>query len=155
MKESKRKFIHDVAFTTCLAFLLISFFYVGVFALIGNRLEGGSQTFFQFFSYMFGKLYGCILPFALCLGFLNRLFDLKKNRAMLRVIHFFVGFAAYFVFMDLGWNFMFEDGDVETRQIFLHTTPYFVFYPVSVWVRALGRAIFIPKKEKSFTSILD
>ncbi len=155
MNESARKFVREVVFTTCLSFLLISFFYVGVFALIGNKSGGGDQTFFQFFSYLFGKLYGCILPFSLCLGFLNRIFDRKKNRAMLRVIHFFLGFAAYVLFMDLAWNFMFEDGIVETRQLFLHTTPYFVFYPLCVWTAALGRAIFLPKEKKDFTSILD
>jgi hypothetical protein len=157
MKESAIQFVKKVAFTTTLAFFLISFVYVGTFALLGRSMHGGLQSFFQFFSYMFGKLYLCIFPFSLCLGFLNRLMEKKSNRAVLRVVHFLLGFAAYFVFMDLLFNYLYllEGETVAFRQIILHTLPYFVFYPITLWVTALGKAIFLPKEKKEFKSILD
>ncbi|MBR2634975.1 MAG: hypothetical protein IKD31_05295 [Clostridia bacterium] len=155
MKESTRKWIHNVAFTTFLAFFLISFCYVGLFTLVGDDLEGGGQTFFQFFSYLFGKLFFCIFPFCLCLGFANRMFERKTNRAVLRILHFFLVFLAYFIFMDLLFNHLFEDGEVPVGQIIRHTLPFFVCYPITVWVTHLGRAVFLPKEKKDFTSILD
>ena len=155
MKESTRKWVRDVAFTTFLAFFLISFLYVGLFALIGDKEDGGAQTFFQFFSYLFGKLYLCIFPFSLCLGIANRMMEWKKNRAVLRIIHFFVTFLAYFIFMDLVFNYLYEDGEVAISQIIRHTLPFFVFYPLTLWVTRLGKAIVLPKEKKDFTSILD
>lgn len=157
MKESAIQFVKKVVFTTTLAFFLISFVYIGIFALIGKNMHGGLQSFFQFFSYIFGKLYLCIFPFSLCLGFLNRLMEKKSNRAVLRVIHFLLGFVAYFFFMDLIFNYLFllEGDTVPFRQILLHTLPYFVFYPIILWITALGRVFFLPKEKKEFKSILD
>ncbi len=158
MKENQIKFVRKVSFTTFLAFFLISFIYLGTFALLGKKMGGGgTQTLFQFFSYVFGKLYVCVFPFSLCLGFLNRLVEGEKNRAVMRVIHFLLGFAAYFVFMDLVFNYLFlmEGETVATRQILLHTLPYFVFYPITLWLTSLGRALFLPKEKKEFKSILD
>ena len=159
MKEKHIKFIKDVAFTTFLSFFLISLLYIGVFALLGKSMDGGGgqQTFFQFFSYLFGKLYFCVFPFSLCLGFLNRLTEGAGNRAVKRVIHFLLGFAAYFLFMDLLFNYLFlmEGDSVGFGQILRHTLPYFVFYPITLWVTALFRAIFLPKEKKEFKSILD
>lgn len=157
MKENQIVFARKVALTTFLSFFLISFLYVGVFALLGRKMGGGMQTFFQFFSYLFGKLYACIFPFSLCLGFLNRFVEKQGNRAVKRVIHFLLGFAAYFIFMDLLFNYLFlmEGESVGFGQILRHTLPYFVFYPIVLWVTALGRALFLPKEKKQFKSILD
>ena len=157
MKEKNIKFIRDVAFTTFLSFFLISMLYIGTFAFFGRKMGGGQQTFFQFFSYLFGKLYACIFPFSLSLGFLNRMMETGGNRAVKRVLHFLFGFASYFVFMDLVFNYLFllEGDTVGFGQILRHTLPYFVFYPVTLWITALGRAIFLPKEKKEFRSILD
>ena len=157
MKEKQIVFVRKVAFTTFLSFFLISFLYIGTFALIGRNSGGGMQTFFQFFSYLFGKLYACVFPFSLCLGFLNRYVETEGNRAVKRVIHLLLGFVAYFIFMDLLFNYLFlmEGETVPFGQILRHTLPYFVFYPITLWVTALGRAIFLPKEKKKFKSILD
>ncbi len=155
MKEKTVGFMKNVFLTTFTAFFLITFLYVGIFALLGNDLDGGKQTFFQFFSYLFGKLFACIFPFSLCLGFGARLFDLNKPAALMRLVHFIACFAAYFIFMDLVWNFLFEAGDVPTGQIIRHTIPFFVLYPITAGITALGKAIFTPKEKKKYKSILD
>jgi len=155
MKDNTRKFIHDVVFTTCLSFLLISFLFIGTFALIGEGIGGGDQTLFQFFSYLFVKLYLCVLPFCLCLGFANRMFQLPLSRALLRLIHFFATFAAYFIFMDLVFNFILEDGTVQIGQIIRHTIPFFVFYPLVLGITSLGRSLFLPKEKQEYRNILD
>ena len=158
MKEKNLEFCRKVAFTTFLAFFLISFVYIGIFALFGRKMSGGDQTFFQFFSYLFGKLYACIFPFCLSLGFLNRLTEKEGgNAAVLRAVHFLLAFVSYFIFMDLAFNYIFlEEGDtVGVSQILRHTLPYFVFYPITVWASKLGRFLFLPKEKKKFKSILD
>jgi hypothetical protein len=155
MKVKTAEFLKKVFLTTFTAFFLITLLYVGVFALFGNNMDGGKQTFFQFFSYLFGKLFACIFPFSLCLGLSARLFEIKKPRALMRLVHFLICFAGYFIFMDLVWNFLFEAGDVPTGQIIRHTLPFFIFYPITAGITALGRALFSPKEEKEHKSILD
>ncbi len=155
MNDKTRKWVRDVTFTTCLSFLCISFLYIGMIALFSQGEDGGEQTLFQFFSYLFQKLFFCVFPFSLCLGFANRIFDGKGHRTILRLVHFLITFAAYFIFMDLVFNLMLEDGQVPTGLIIRHTIPFFVFYPLTLGVTALGRALFLPKEAKSMKSILD
>ncbi len=155
MKKSTISFIRDVAFTTLLSFFAITFLYLGVFSLFS---KGGVANWhlFQAFRYLFGKLFLCVFPFSLCLGFANRIFLLKKSRALLRLIHFFATFAAYFVFMDLLFNVLHEENaDLMIGEVIKETLPFFIFYPITLWVARLGRAIFGGKEKESFKSILD
>lgn len=155
MNDKTRKLVRDVTFTTCLSFLCITFLYIGMIALFSQGQDGGEQTLFQFFSYVFQKLFLCVFPFSLCLGFANRIIEGNRGRALRRLIHFFITFAAYFIFMDLVFNLMLEDGEVPIGQIIRHTIPFFVFYPLTVGVNALGRSLFLPKESKEVRSILD
>ncbi len=154
MKKNTIDWIRDVAFTTLLSFFLISFLYLGVFSLF---TEGEANWhLFQSFRYIFGKLFFCVFPFSLCLGFANRMFAWKKNRAVLRMIHFFVTFLAYFIFMDLLFNVIHEpDADPAIGEVIKETLPFFLFYPVTLWVTRLGRLLFVGKKSEDFKSILD
>ena len=156
MKEKSLKFIKDTVFTALLAFFLISFLYIFVFFAVTKPTW--EFAMWQFFRYIFLKLFACIFPFCLCLGLANRIFDLqKKNRALLRVVHLLATFAAYFIFMDLLFNSIVLDAEtaLEARTIIMNVIPFFVFYPLTLAVTALGRAIFVPKEKKTFKSILD
>jgi len=161
MKDTTKEWLRRVILTTGVSFFLITFLFVGIFALIGDDAEGGKQTFFQFFSYLFIKLFLCVFPFSLSLGFANRIMEQKKkNRAVLRMIHFFVTFAAYFIFMDLLFNifnfaFGFQEGQTQTGTLIRQTLPFFLFYPLTVWVNRLGRWIITPKEKREYKSILD
>lgn len=155
MKEKHLIFARKVALTTFLAFFLISFFVLGIYGVAGSD----SQTISLLDSsrFMLGKLYLCVFPFSLCLGFLNRLTEREGKCAMMRVVHFLLAFAAYFVFMDLLYSYLFlEPGaTLAMKDVLKLTLPYFVFYPITLWVTSLGRAIFLPKEKKTFKSILD
>ena len=155
MKPKTRAFWRDVAFTASLSYLLITFLYVGALALFGSRADGGQQTLFQFYSYLFAKLSLCIFPFCLILGFCNRLFMLPKNRALLRLIHLIVTFLAYLVFLDLLFLNLFQYDDVPVGNFVRQLIPYFVLYPVCVGVRALWNRIAAPKKEETYRNFLD
>ena len=155
MKKSTISFIRDVAFTTFIGFFGITFLYLGVFSLFSTGGEA-KWHLFQAFRYLFGKLFLCVLPFSLCLGFANRLFLLKKNRAVLRLIHFFVTFLAYFIFMDLLFNVLHEaNADLQVGEVIKETLPFFIGYPLTLWATKLGRAIFGLKEKAEFKSILD
>lgn len=153
MKESTRAFIRSVALTTGLAFTLITFFYMGLMAFAGDR-SGGNTTVFTFFSYTLGKLF-CIFLFSLSLGFLNRLFSLKKPRAFLRLVHLLGTALAYGVFLILMFYTMFDAASLNSRGILLNVVLFAVGYPLVLGIHALGKALFLPKEEKSFKSILD
>ena len=156
MNEKTRKFIKDVIFTTCVSFFLITFLYLFIF----SNQKNWTQPFEAWYThhYIFLKFYCCVLPFCLCLGFANRIFQWKgKNRAMLRVLHILATFAAYFIFMDLLFAVIVLEGTgtLEAKTVIMHTIPYFALYPLTVLVNLIGRAIFMPKTEKKFKSILD
>ncbi len=159
MKESTRAFIGRVVRTTGVTFFLVSFLFIGIYALTGRG--GPKWDFFQFFTYLFIKLYACVFPFSLSLGFINRIFEWKgKSRAFLRLAHFLLAFVAYFVFMDLAFNvfnfsFGFYEGQTEVGTLIRMTLPFFVLYPIVVWVNKLGKAIFFPKDQEAYRSILD
>lgn len=155
MKEKQLEFVRKVALTTFVTFFLVGFMTVGLYALLGKDAQ--TISLLDSSRFFLGKLYVCVFPFSLCLGFLNRIPERKGNRAVNRVIHLLLGFVAYFIFMDLIYNYLFlgEGETVLFREILKQTLPYFVFYPITLWVTALGRVIFLPKEKKSFKSILD
>jgi len=153
MNESIRKFIREVSFTTCLAFTVITFFYMGMMALTGDR-AGGSTSVFTFFSYTLGKLF-CIFLFSLSLGFLNRLFSLKKPRIILRTVHLFLSFGSFFLTLVLMFYTMFDAKSLTTQGVLLNVILFCLFYPITLGITALGRALFLPKSEKAYKNILD
>lgn len=154
MKEKTRAFLRDVTLTTSLSFVLITFLYVGALALFGHRADGGQQTLFQFYSYLFAKLSLCILPFCLILGFCNRLFSLPRHRAMLRLVHLLITFLAYFVFLDLLFLNLFQYDEVPVGNFVRQLIPYFVLYPLCVGVYALWRKVTAPREEKEYQTIV-
>ena len=155
MKEKTVTMIRKVALMTFLCFFLISLLYFGIFSIFKMMM---SATLTQFFRYVFMKLYLCVFPFSLCMGFLNRIPEsTKKSRAVLRVIHFLLSFAAYFLFMDLLFSSigLGEGESVEGSQVLQMTLPFFVLYPVVLWITKLVRMIVLPKEKRPFKSILD
>lgn len=158
MKEGTKNFLKEVIFTTAVSFFLISFLYLGVFAIPG---EGGQKhTLLQFFRYLFVKLFCGVFPFSLSLGFINRIFCLKKSRALLRLYHFILTFLAYLVFIVLVFNvynisYGFSGEGMETRTVINHILPFFPLYPLAIWMRKLGKVIFRVKDDTPYKSILD
>lgn len=155
MKQSTIHFIRNVFFTTFLAFFCISFIYFGVFSIFKDPNSVGKWHLYQAFSYFFGKLFGCVFPFSLCLGFANRIFSLKKNHGVLRIIHFLITFLSYFVFMDLLFNVLHESKDLNVGELIKETLPFFIFYPLTLGVTKIGKMIFLPKEKEEYKSILD
>ncbi len=153
MTPNKQDFARSVALTTCLSFTLITFFYFGMMSFIGDR-GGGNTTVFTFFSYALGKL-ACFFCFSLCLGFLNRIFVSKKPRALLRIIHLLATFTAYFIFLILLFYSMFDASGLTTQGVLINVIYFALFYPLTLGVTAIGRAIFGEKKPKERKSILD
>ena len=162
MKASAVAFLKKVFFTTFCAFFFVTLLYLGFTAMTSGGAGGDPATLFQVIGYVAIKLYMCIFPFSLCLGFAARIFDTKKSRALQRLIHFFLCFAAYFIFMDLIFNntnaFFFSDidtGATPVAEYILETIPFFLGYPVTAGITALGRSLLTPKEKKEHKSILD
>ena len=153
MKESTRKFWHDVAFTTTLTFTLITFFFFGLMSITGDR-AGGNTSVFTFYSYNLGKLF-CVFLFSLFLGFINRIFLWKKPQVILRVVHLFLSFIAYFFTLILMFYTMFDANSLTTQGVLLNVILFLIFYPGVLLVTSLGRKIFLPKDQQKFKSILD
>ncbi len=161
MKESARIFWRKVFFTTFSAFFFVTLLFLGITALVSGGTGGAPTTLFQVLGYLALKLYLCVLPFSLCLGFAARIFDLKKSRALLRLIHFLACFGAYLIFMDLIFNntnaFLFSDVEAAANlaDYILDAIPFFIGYPVTAGITALFRSLTTPKEEKEYKSILD
>lgn len=163
MKESVVAFWKKVFQTTFCAFFFVTMIYLGFLAVTSGGKGGDPTTLFQVVGYLAGKLYMCIFPFSLCLGLAARVFDSNKARALQRLIHICLCFAAYFVFMDLIFlntnSFFFSDidaGDTPVSEYIKFTLPFFLGYPLTAGITALGRAIFGSKVEKKeYKSILD
>ncbi len=155
MKESVRKFFHDVVYTTGVSYLLISFGVLVMLTLFTDPDGGGFRSGFQAFSYLLGKLF-CVFLFSLGLGFINRIFMLKKHRALLRLIHFFTALLWYAVTMVVLYLGFFDMADgLSARGAVGNILLYLIIYPVAVGISALIRAITVPKEEKEYKSILD
>lgn len=165
MKGSKAEFFKKVFNNTFIAFFFISLLFLGSQTLMWLLGEEGApdQTQYQAISFISAKLYLCIFPFSLCLGFAARLFETKKPRVFQRTLHFFLCFLAYVIFMDIFFNntnaFFFDNlADSEkakTAKYIKDTIPFFVGYPIAAGCSAICRAIFNPKEKKEHKSILD
>lgn len=153
MKKETRDFCRNVALTTALSFSLLTFFYLGMLMFLNPDLQS-VKTLGKFAGYIFGKLL-CLFGFSLCLGFLNRIFALKKSRALLRIIHLLATFAAYFIFLILLFYSMFDASGLTTQGVLINVIYFALFYPLTLGVTAIGRAIFGEKKPKERKSILD
>ena len=155
MKDSAYKFFRDVIYTTATSYTILSFALLALLTLFSDNSGGGDQTLFQAFSYLFGKLF-CVFLFSLGLGFINRVFMLKKSQALLRLIHFFgtfIWFLITMVVLFLGF-FDMEKG-LSTRGAMGNIILFLVFYPICAGVSALFRALITPKDKKEYKSILD
>ena len=161
MKETHRTFWRKVFFTTFCAFFFVTLTFLGATALVSGGTGGAPTTLFQVIGYLSLKLYLCILPFSLCLGFAARIFDGNRPAAVKRLLHFFACFGAYLIFMDLLFNntnaFLFSDLEASANlsDYVLDTLPFLIGYPVTAGITALFRALITPKAEKEFKSILD
>lgn len=161
MKETGRIFWKKVFFTTFAAFFFVTMAFLGLTALTSGGTGGAPTTLFQVIGYLALKLYLCILPFSFCLGLSARIFDGNKPRALKRLLHFLACFVAYVIFMDLIFTntnaFLFSDAtsNANLADYIMKTIPFFLGYPVTAAVTALGRAVLTPKVEKEFKSILD
>ena len=149
-----RGFARRVAFTTCLTFTLITFFYLLVSAFVIDYNAEFSYSFFA--KYILGKLF-CIFLFSLCLGFANRLPERKKgHRVVLRLFRFLAALAAFGVTMILMFYTLFEGPEKLTVQgALLNLVLFLVLYFITLGVTALGRRIFCKNEKKEFKSILD
>ena len=144
MKDSVRRFFRDVVYTTSVSYLLISFAVLGMLTLFTDPDGGGFRNGFQSFSYLFGKLF-CVFLFSLGLGFINRIFMLKKHRAILRLVHFFAAllwFAVTMVVLYLGF-FDMSDG-LSARGAVGNILLFLILYPVCVGVLSLIDHLFTP-----------
>ena len=152
MKRETREFIRRAAFTACLAFTLITFFYLFVAAL---NDAAAKFEFFVFARYMLGKI-GCIFLFSLCLGFINRIPEGKLPRATARLIHFFASLAAFVLFMIVLFYTGFEGVEALTVPKALFNLVLFLAgYFLVLGVCALGRKLFCKDEKKPYKSILD
>jgi len=148
---------------TFCAFFFVSLVYLGSQALMWAFGEvGAPATQYQMVGYVAAKLYLCIFPFSFCLGLAALIFRTARARALQRLIHFFLCFAAYFIFMDwlfLNTNsFFFSDvtSSATVATYVKNTIPFFIGYPVTAGITALGRALINPNRErKEHKSILD
>ena len=154
MKPETREFVRKVAFTTCLTFTLISFFFIGVIALFDTNPAKYER--FVFFRYILGKLF-CIFLFSLSLGFANRLPERKKgNRAVLRLVHFVITLALFALTMILLFYSLFEGVEqLSVQGALLNLVLFLIFYFVTLGVTALGRRVFLKEKPAAYKSILD
>ena len=155
MKDSVRKFFRDVIYTTSTSYLLISFGVLLMLTLFTDAQGGGNRSGFQSFSYLLGKLF-CVFLFSLGLGFINRIFLLKKSRALLRLTHFFaclIWFAITMVVLFLGFFDMGEG--LNARGAMGNIILFLIFYPLCVGISALIRTLTTPKEKREFKSILD
>ena len=162
MTQSAVQFLKKVFSLTFCAFFFVSLVYLGSQTLMWAFGEKGApSTQYQMVGYIAAKLYMCVFPFSLCLGLAARIFDTKQARALQRLIHFFLCFAAYLVFMDLIFvntnSFFFSDvtASATVATYVKNTIPFFIGYPVTAGITALGRALTTPKEEKVHKSILD
>ncbi len=162
MKVGVVAYLKKVFFTAFCAFFFVSLVYLGSQVLMWAFGEQGApSTQYQMVGYISAKLYLCVFPFSLCLGFAARIFDTDQARALQRLIHFFLCFAAYVIFMDLLFintnSFFFSDvsSGANVATYIKNTIPFFIGYPLTAGITALGRAILKPKKEKEYKSILD
>ena len=156
MKQSMLEFWKKVCNTTFCAFFFVTMTYIGLQSMMLLLDEQGTPTTdLQAFGYLFIKMALCIVPFSFCLGLAARIFDTKKPRAYQRMLHFFACFAAYLIFMDLIFNntnsVVF--GDIEDKVLvskyIKDTIPFFVLYPITAGITAMGRAIFVSKESHS------
>ena len=154
MKQETREFARRVVLTTGLAFLLISFFFIGVIALFDSNPAKYER--FVFFRYILGKLF-CIFLFSLSLGFINRIPEMKKPvRAVRRLIHFFAALLSFGLTMILLFYTLFEGVDSLTVQgAMLNLVLFLLFYFIVLGVTALGRRVFLKEKPAPYKSILD
>jgi hypothetical protein len=97
----------------------------------------------------------CIFLFSLSLGFLNRLFDTKMARSLARVTHFFLSLLSYSLTLILMFYTMFDAKSLTTQGALLNLILFLVGYPLVLGLTALGRAIFLPKEQRSYRNILD
>ena len=154
MKEKIYSFLRDVVYTTAVSYLLISFIVLGMLTLFTNSGDGGFRSGFQAFSYLLGKFF-CVFLFSLGLGFLNRIFLWKKNRALVRLVHFFLTLLWFSLTMVLLYLGFFDMNKISARGVVGNLILFLVLYPVCVGVRALIRAFFKPEEKKPYKSILD
>ena len=162
MKKSAVEFLKKVFTLTFCAFFFVSLVYLGSQTLMWAFGEKGApSTQYQMVGYIAAKLYLCVFPFSLCLGFAARVFDTNQARALQRLIHFFLCFAAYLVFMDLIFvntnSFFFSDASsgATVATYVKNTIPFFIGYPVTAGITALGKVILGEKEQKEHKSILD
>ena len=154
MTADVKSFVRRVAFTTFLAFTLITFFYLLLTAFVIDYNAEFSYSFYT--RYILGKLL-CIFLFSLCLGFANRLPERKKgSRALLRLFRFLAALAAFAVTMILMFYTLFEGPEKLTVQgALLNLVLFLILYFVTLGVTALGRRLFRTEEKKPFKSILD
>ena len=147
-------FVHRVTFTTCLAFTLISFFYLIVLSTVVEY--NASFTFTTHTRYTLGKLF-CVFLFSLSLGFANRLPEKKKGKhALWRLVRFLAALVSYFVFMIvLFYNIFDSEKNMTVKGTLLNVILFLFFYFVTIGVTALGRKILYKGEDKPYKSILD
>ncbi|MBE6713560.1 MAG: hypothetical protein E7580_08675 [Ruminococcaceae bacterium] len=155
MKRSTVAFLKKVAITTVTAFSCVTMTFLAFQSLMFNLGEYGTPTSeLQTINYLFIKLCLAVFPFSLCLGFAARIFDTKKPRAYQRLLHFLACMAAYVVFMVLVFDnapalvYPEIQNKILLSTYIKHSIPFFIFYPVTAGINALGRAVFTPAEDK-------
>ncbi len=146
-------FARRVAFTTALAFTLLSFFYLLISAFV--TVDNAKFSFFITVRYILGKEL-CIFLFSLCLGFANRIPEQKgKSRSLLRFFRFLAALASFGVTMILMFYGLFDPGSLSVRGALLNLVLFLALYFITLGVTALLRKIFGKKDDSAYKSILD
>lgn len=161
MKKEKLEFCRRVVTGTAVCFSLMVLGYLAVFSWV---LEGGGAFPLSVFTRYTLLKFVFLFLFSLSVGLLNRVFEMKKPRPILRLIHFFGVLAAFLVFILLLMNQM-NPVDSDTVAAGLQSTPlsprymvisvviFVALYFVSVGLCALGRRMLTGKKDGEFQSI--
>ncbi|MBP5288940.1 MAG: hypothetical protein J6Z79_03600 [Clostridia bacterium] len=146
-------FVHRVAFTTCLTFTLVTFFYL-IFNVLVIRSHD-TATHDEHFIFMLGKVF-CIFLFSLCMGFANRIPERKKGkRIVLRLARFGAAAVSFAITMILLFYTIFDPETLNPRGAMANFALFLFFYFVTLGVTALGRRLFGKKEKKDYKSILD
>ena len=141
-----------MAFTTCLAFTLITLFY---FLIAATNSGAAKFEMFVFARYTLGKI-GCIFLFSLCLGFFNRIPEGKLPRAVARLIHFFASLISFSLFLIVLFYSLFEGfAALTVPKALLNLVLFLLGYFLVLGVTALSRRLFCRDEKKPYQSLLD
>lgn len=138
-----KNFMKKFAFTSSMAFTLISFAFILLYAMLDDDPVKFER--YVFFRYILGKFF-CILLFSLSLGAINRISELQKPKKIIkRIFHFALASISYIIFMILLFLSIFESDALSANK---GVSLYLVFFVIYLFSVLIG-SIFKKRAEKS------